>query len=55
MLLSQLKPMSSQKPPGYVFVTSIAVIHLGFLKPELGRRPQPQREAIRVSERLASA
>jgi hypothetical protein len=32
---NQGKPFSSQYPPGYVFVTSMAVIHLGFLYPSL--------------------
>jgi hypothetical protein len=35
MPANQGKPFSSQYPPGYVFVTSMAVIHFGFLYPSL--------------------
>src|SRR3982074_2037675 len=33
--LNQLKPRSAQKLPGKVLVTSILVIHFGFLNPSL--------------------
>ena len=35
MPANQGKPLSSQYPPGYLFVTSMAVIHFGFLYPSL--------------------